>query len=956
MENTGNTSFLELLADYIVENYVTELADLCIVMPNRRAGLFLQTYLGKKMGKTTWSPHIFSSEDFISELSGLHVKDSLALLFEFYEVYKTVEGSNAQAFDSFINWAPALLNDLSEIDLYLVDADDIFTHLSNVKQLEHWDVGGDNAGEIQTQYLAFFSSLGKYYTQFRERLLTKNQAWVGMAYREVAENIEEKWQSSGFGKVIFAGFNALNKAEESIFSQLVSSGKAEVLIDGDTYYTENPLQEAGYFIRNLKQEREIFPDKENLKWEFSNYQTGEKDIEIIATAGNANQAKIAGDILAKSEAAPDFKSWALVLADENLMLPVLHSLPDNIKQANVTMGYPLKNTPVASLISTVFALHENAYKLKQDDGPVRFYHNDIIQLFRHPYVQLLIANEGSASIAQSLVRKISVANKVFYSLDELRALPEQIGVYLNKVLDTLFSDWQQQPLKAIACIQAIVELLKDLFASDAMLKEKEEIPVEMEFLFTLHKINHQLDDLLEISPMPISIKALRMIYNQLVRLASVPFYGEPLQGLQIMGMLETRNLDFDNIILLSTSEGFLPANSKLTSFLPFELKRTFGLPVYKDRDAIYAYHFYRLLQRAKNIYLVYNSETDEFGAGEKSRFITQITRELPQVNPNIKISEKVATILPSTGTQGFEINIEKTSEIIDILKQRAQRGFSPSALNVYRNCSLQFYYKYVIGLSEIEEVEETVAANTFGTILHNTIELLYKDFVGQQLSAELLEKVKPQIEPATREVFIQVHNSDQLDYGKNLLTLKVAIRYTTRFIELEIERLKTDKVELVSLEENLERVLELELPQTREMLNVILHGKADRIERSNGQLLIVDYKTGQVNGWELNVKDWGDFNENTKLNKAFQLLLYAYMYNATYKGEINSGIITFRDLTNGVKLVKTTNNSLSNEDLDEFENSLKMLLSQLFNPDVPFTQTDDVAICSYCSFKDICNR
>lgn len=960
MENKKGISFLELLADYIVENYSNDMADLCIVMPNKRAGLFLQTYLGKKIGKAAWSPHIFSSEDFISKLSGLYVKDPLSLLFEFYDVYKSIEGNNAQPFDSFINWAPALLSDLSEIDLYLVDAKDIFNHLSQVKQLENWDIGGDNAGQIQTQYLEFFSSLGKFYEHFRNQLLVKNQAWTGMAYREVAENLEERWTASGFGKAIFAGFNALNKAEESIFKQLVSESKAEVLIDGDTYYTENPSQEAGYFIRNLKQEKEIFPDRENLKWEFSNYKEGEKTIEIIATAGNANQAKIAGDILAKSKAAPDFKSWALVLADENLMLPVLHSLPDNINQANVTMGYPLRNTPIASIISNLFTLHENAYKLRQGDGPIRFYHNDIIQLFRHPYVQLLLVNDGKTSISQTLVRKITASNKVFYTIEELKALPNETSPHLVKTLDILFGDWQEQPTKAINCLQSLVQLLKDMFASDALLKEKEHVPIEIEFLFILHKINHQLEDLLEVNPLPLSIKALRMIYNQLIRLSAVPFYGEPLQGLQIMGMLETRNLDFENVILLSVSEGFLPANSKLTSFLPFELKRAFGLPVYKDRDAIYAYHFYRLLQRAKNVYLVYNSETDDFGAGEKSRFITQIAKELPQVNPNIRISEKVATIIPTTGAQDTEISIPKSGEIIEVLKQRAQKSYSPSALNVYRNCSLQFYYKYIIGLSEIEEVEETVAAHTFGTILHNSIEELYKEFTGTLLKKELLQQVKKNIEPVVRQVFIEVHNSDQLEYGKNLLTLKVAIRYLERFIELEIKRLQSGEIELISQEEPLERNLEIQLPETGGKLTILLRGKADRIERENGQLMIIDYKTGQVDGWELNVKDWESFHENTKLNKAFQLLLYAYMYKAKYEGSISSGIITFRDLVSGIKMVKMDRREaadvLSNEDMSTFESSLRLLLTQLYDPKVPFTQTEDIAVCSYCSFKDICNR
>lgn len=955
------TSFLQHLAEHIVQNYSREMADLCIVLPNRRAGLFLRTYLGQKAGKTTWSPYIFSSEDFIIELSGLLVKDNVSLLFEFYEVYKDHEKDNAQSFEDFMHWAPALLSDFNEIDLYLANGVDIFSHLSSVKQIENWQIG-ENAGELQTGYLNFFASLGNYYNDFRSRLKAKGQAWQGMAFREVAEQVAAKWENSGYAKVVFAGFNALNRAEEQIFEELVAMEKAEVLLDADTYYTQSHSQEAGYFIRQHKQNRKLFPDPENIQWEFEHLLKDQKNIEIIAIPGNIGQTKIAGDILDKAKDAGDFSSWAVVLADESLLLPMLYSLPENVGQTNVTMGYPLKNTPIASLAASLFNLQENAQKLGKQTGDeqAKFYHKDVIQLFRHPYIQLLLRGVEKQKAAHQLISSVNQNNKIFLTIEDVKLLLGEESQGSNQIIETVFHFWEDKPANAINSLSLLTEMVKDAFIVDMKRREKENFPIEMEFLFSFHKINQRLADLLESSQFMTGIKAFRSIYNQLLRLASVPFYGKPLTGLQIMGMLETRNLDFENVVLVSTSEGFLPAGGKAASFLPFELKRVFGIPVHHDRDAIYAYHFYRLLQRAKNVYLVYNSETDDFGAGEKSRFITQILKEMPASNPQIKITERLVSLSLPSGVQDVSIDIQKTPEILEKLKQKAIKGFSPSSLNVYRNCSLQFYFKYIAGFSELEEVEETIAAHTFGTVLHAVLEDLYQPYKGKVLEVEQLKNFKSQVEPLTRQVFAKEYKSGQLDYGKNLLSLKVAIRYINRFIDDEIKRAKKKTIEIVALEQHLEKTLELDFAGAIGKVPVKFYGNADRIEKENGQLKIIDYKTGRADAWELNVRSWEDFIENTKLNKAFQLLLYAYMYPSTEGEVLNSGIITFRELGAGIKPVlagvEKASQALDKPTLDIFEEQLLHLVSRMFNPQIPFSQTTDLNTCSYCPFKDICNR
>lgn len=943
--------FLRHLAKHIAANYSDELVDLCIVLPNRRAGLFLRTYLGQELGKTAWSPYIYSTEEFVVGLSGLVVKDNINLLFELYEVYKQKEGDNAQAFEDFMHWAPALLSDFNEIDLYLANGQEVFSHLSNVKQIENWEIG-ERAGELQTSYLNFFASLGDYYRELKAKLKANGRAWQGMAFREVAENASEKWKASGYGKVVFAGFNALNKAEEQIFETLVELGVAEVLLDSDTYYTQDHTQEAGHFIRKHKQSRKLFPDPENIKWQFENLSKDELNIDIIAVPGNIGQAKVAGDILAKAEHAGDLSSWALVMADEGLMLPVLYSLPENVGQTNVTMGYPLKNTPIASLTASLFNLHENAEKLGSNS---QYYYKDVIQLLRHPYLQLLLQPAGQEKSVNQLIQIINANNKVFLSFDDIQQL---LGKE-KRIIQVVFEPWSDQPTKAIESLQLITEMVKDAFIEDTNKRGKENFPIEMEFLFSFHAINQRLSDLLSGSSFITGIKAFRGIYNQLLRLASVPFYGKPLKGLQVMGMLETRNLDFENIVLLSTSEGFIPAAGRTPSFLPFELKRAFGIPTHHERDAIYAYHFYRLLQRAKNVYLVYNSESNDFGAGERSRFITQILKELPKYNPNATITERVVSVPLPSGAQDVSINIEKTPEIIAKLKEKAGRGFSPSSLNVYRNCGLQFYFKYAAGINELEEVEETIAAHTFGTVLHGVLEELYQDFKGKVLEVEELKRLKSQVEPLTREMFQKEYKSGQLDYGKNLLSLKVAIRYINRFIDEEIKRAKKSSIKVIALEQELEKNITLDVGVEGE-IPVRFYGNADRIEEENGQLRVIDYKTGRADSWELNVRSWDDFGGNTKLNKAFQLLLYAYLYPNEAGRTLSSGIITFRELGAGIKPVLAgvdkPSVQIDKATLAIFEEQLFQLVREIFNTELSFTQTTDLNTCAYCAFKDICNR
>lgn len=942
-------SFLDKVSQHIVDHYADETEHLCIVLPNRRAGLFLRSMIGNKLNKPVWSPTIFSIEDFIIKLSGHQLADNVSLMFRLYKAYKECEGAEAQTLDEFLNWGQSILGDFNEVDMHLADAGKLFSHLKGLKEMEAWN---PETGHVKQKYLEFYFSLGKLYDVFTAQLLAENTAYYGLACRIVNENAVERCAQNKFKKIIFAGFNAFSVAEERITGTLVHAGLAETLWDADAYYLNDTDQEAGNFIRKYIGKEKLFK-KDQFNWVENSLSTEEKNITIIGVAKDVGQAKTAGDILQKaSKEGIDFSETALVLADENLLFPMLHSLPDEVK-VNVTMGFPLKNHPLTGLFQTVFNMQETNEKL----GAKGFYFRDVLHLFNQPYFIALTAdNRRWVKDREDYIR---ANNRVFIRFDDVA---KNSGNSMLLV-ETLFNSWQGSPVRALHDLLRLCELLKNIF-----LKDKERNATDAEFLFSLQKILTQLQTWLTEDNEVKEIKTLALLFKRLVSGASLPFYGEPLTGLQIMGMLETRTLDFENVILLSASEGFLPAGSRAHSFIPYEIKREYGIPVTGDKDSIFAYHFYRLLQRAKNIHILYNTEPGDFGGGEKSRFIRQLQSELPRKNPNAKITELLMTLPPSTKVADDMIVVEKNEQMMQRLLQMAEKGFSPSALNTYKNCKLQFYFQNVEKLRENEEVEETLEADTFGTLIHAVLEEFYKPLEGKEITKDDIKAMQPRVAERTQKAFATVYKSEETASGKNLISLKIAQRYVERFLQQELDFVGTrHTLSLLKTEQKLEGIINVN------ELVVNLRGTADRIDKLDNHIVrVIDYKTGKVASKEITIKDFDELAFSPDLNKAFQLFFYAWLY---WKGNhqlpttdyrlrtntIQAGIISFKDLSAGVKALKLDTGDLKTDLLDEntfalFENALHVLLTDVFSSQAPFTQTDDLKICGYCSFAGICRR
>jgi ATP-dependent helicase/nuclease subunit B len=952
-------SFLEKTVDYLYQKYGNDISELCIVLPNRRAGLFLKTHFSKRLNKVFWAPEIYATEDFIALLAELEITDSTTQLFELYETVKKVNPEQQENFNDFSKWGQILLSDLNEIDRYLVDASQLFGNLKDIKELESWSLNREEElTDFQKQYLSFWKLIGNYYTDFTQRLLNKNQAYQGLAYRIVADETEQRVAKHNWKKIIFAGFNALNKAEERIIETLVNANKAEIIWDADTYYLNNTNQEAGRFIRryndtglfkNIKENNILFTE------ELLSFQ--KKSITVIGAAKNVAQAKVAGNLISElREQHASLQTTALVLADENLLFPVLHSLPDDLTDINVTMGYPLKNTPVAGYFDLVFSMHENALKLSKGKIPYSYYHSDIVRILSHPYTVIALSSGDKRSI-KKVVHAIQERNIVFASPSLLSAVFAEFKFENEwQHLQPIFEYWKA-PTDALNCMHYLIDAMKQGIIEN--LDAENKVNLELEYLFAFTKIIKRVQTLMNRYQSIQDVITLRGILNQLVRGTTLPFYGEPLMGLQVMGMLETRTLDFENVILLSCNEDILPSAKAVNSFIPFELKRFFGLPTYMDKDAIFSYHFYRLIQRATTIYLVYNTESDALGSGEKSRFLTQLLYELPKVNPHITITENLVNIPIISARSDQHIRIKKTPAMLEALKEKAAYGFSPSVLNIYRNCSLEFYFHVIAGLRAAEEIEENIGADTLGNSIHEVLEVLYTPVIGKKLTIAHLDEMKKMAEQVTITAFEKKYSKSEISYGKNLLILKVALKFISNFLKLEATQTEeAEKQGRPVLIKALEKELETEL--LVEGIAVKIKGKADRIDSTGNITRIIDYKTGIAENRELKLEEWDDIRTDANLAKSFQLLMYALMYqkmNPVITDNIVSGIISFRELSEGLKTVKVHHKEILNESiLHEFELQVIQIISDIFNPAIPFAQTEELDNCTYCLFKGICNR
>lgn len=841
-------TFLEKVIDHVFTKYPIDGADrLCFVFPNRRAGLYLKMYLAEKFKKNIWAPAIFSAEDFASKMSGLEIIDNFSLLFRFYNIYQKHEGEKANAPEEFLNWAPLLLQDYNDADQYLTNVTDLFNYLSEAKAIARWELDSDHIPSHVKDYLAFYKSLGKYYQDLRELLLSKKQAYQGLAFRETAENIENLSKNIPWDKIYFCGFNALTKSEKKIIKFLTDSGKAEVLWDCDDYYFNNPNFEAGRFLRNIQKEWDL----KEFNWIENEFKNSAKKIQFTGISGSTGQARYAGKLLSEISTQPDkLPKTAVVLADESLLIPVIYSIPDNISELNITMGYSLSHSPFSGFIKAFTDLHVNAYRFSSGSKS-RFHHADITNLFNHHFFSYL------ASVPEKMhnvTDEINRSNRVFYSSEDICNNETLKGLIGADLLHYIFSDFRNEPLKFLGLLKEIIKIFKPIFEGESS-EHKRISAIYSEYLFSFAEIIYKIEMLDKEAEIIKDFSTLHTIFKGFVESTSLPFYGEPLKGLQIMGMLETRNLDFENLIILSVNEGVLPAGKSHNSFIPFDIRTEFGLPTYKDKESIFAYHFYRLLQRAQNIHILYNTITNALNGGEISRFLLQLRQELPQYRENFSIEEKnISLTIPPVVEN--KIEIPKTHEIVEELKKIADRGFSPTAFNAYIACPLRFYFQYVAKIREPEEVTETIDAATLGSAIHAVLQEIFENNKGEIITADFLKKALTRTEDLTIKAFHEQYSDGDINNGKNLLLLKVAIKLIRNYLNFETGNINNKDYSLVVNDIEKDLSASFEIPGNNGPIQINIRGKADRIDMISGFHRIIDYKTGSVDEKKLTFASW----------------------------------------------------------------------------------------------------
>ena len=928
------TTFLDSVAADLYTRYREKISGLCLVFPNRRSRLFFAQSLSRLIDKPLWQPRYNSIEEVVCRAAGgQQPSEPLALLLELYDVYCTVR-QTGEPFDRFYFWGDVMLHDFDLIDKYRIDARLLFRNLKAQKDLEgdlsflteeqiahirkFWSSFSPEKSELQDRFFSIWNVLPDIYTQFNQRLQEKEMAYEGMLYRNIdTENLRDE-------QFVFIGFNALNECEKILFRQLQKQEKAEFYWDYDAYYLHNPQQEAGIFLRqNIREFPSPLFDKD-----FSPF-AGEKEIRVVTAPSDVIQAKLTPQLLNEMGATADHHT-AVVLADEALLIPTLHALPAAAGSINVTMGYPLRQTPVYTLLDLYLRLH---HKAKQNGAKTRFYYRDVLPLLYHPCIKVLAPDEARCH-AHDIVEK----NKVYVSPGEFNG---------NALLEAIFTPVEHYS-RLVTQLQYLLEALSRTAFSDN--SEKLIRTYARHCAKLLNRLKKSADE----SSITLSLPVFTGLLRKLLCSESVPFTGEPLAGLQVLGLLETRNLDFENVILLSCNEGVLPKHANAPSFIPYNLRRGFGLPATEQHEAVYAYYFYRLLQRAKKITLVYNSKIDETHTGEASRYLLQLDMEtkLPLQHFNVSFSMSHETAAP--------IVVEKDEKVMQELLRYCTTGdnspyLSPSAINMYLACSLRFYFRHVAHLKPRNEVAEDIDGRLLGDVLHRAMDALYTPFKNKTLHAGDIKALSAQLPLLTKAIdaalakayyYAESLPEEAFDDGKMMLLRDVTLKYIRQILHYDAAQAP------FAIEDTERKMRErLDIPPRPHIGGVI-----DRLDRKGDTWHIIDYKTGATKNKFKSVE--GLFSDDpAQHNPAIlQVMLYSVLLKQQHPNrEITPKLYFMREIYNSDADFRIIDTDITPY-VAPFTDALNNTLSQLFNTEIPFLQTAHPDVCEYCDYRKICGR
>lgn len=937
--------FVDEIADYIHSNEL-DLEHLTIVLPSERLKKYIASALFDVYGKPILAPKMITIDQWVKGYSPETVIDQTRALLRLFEIQlknaKTVEDAS---FDEFFTWGTILLSDFNEIDRYLLDADQVFRNLADIKEIENWSFGEQELTDSQKRFMEFWDRLPGYYKALNAELTKRESCYAGKSFNYLAKNIHHLFEDDTDQKshYLFAGFNALSKAELELIRQIDQLGRAHVLINADEWYYADKDHEAGRFLRDLS------TMLNGRKLDVVHDELSEKamKIEMISCAQKTGQAKVAASILEKLTK-EDLDETVLLLADESLIGAVIKNLPANIGKANITLGLPIRNTAVKTWVDVLFSIQENKHRFKTS----AIYFNDLQSVWNHPFVLAVLSKEEK-DVLLEVEKKIIERNSIFIKVENM-----EVGEKMAELLQLITEPWNNDWLRGLKIIRSLSTVLyKGL---------QEEFAFEKAMLEAFDHSLVEFENILSEGIPTMSLKSYRQLFNMHWGARSIAYHGNPLDGLQIMGLLETRGLDFKRIICLGMNEGNLPPTNPIQTMIPMDLRRYLGLPSPREKQGLFAHHFYRLMHACEELYVTYSSADEMIGSNEPSRYLLQLEMELSRRNPNVTIEKKIYS-LESTSREA-QREIPKTPEITARMDELFAGSTSASMLKKYLTCPLDFYFRYVMDFGEADTVEEEIENSTFGTFIHDTLEELYEPFARYDKEGNLkspqpsnitsidIDYMLKNFTVTLDHQFLKHFNGDRDAFtkGKNLLSYEMAKELTKRFLKSEKAFLEqqSEPVFIEALEQSYSTEIEVEVHGTKKTVN--LRGFIDRIDRVGDNIRIIDYKTGKVNDTDvaLRVKDVEDefIVETMGMKKhVLQLLMYAFLYKQKHGVIPTSSIISFVSKANEPFTLNTQKMDLE-EMLDNFPTYIQLILEGVYDTEVPFAHNKDqfVSYCAYC--------
>ncbi|MDD4225607.1 MAG: PD-(D/E)XK nuclease family protein [Mariniphaga sp.] len=951
--------FLCRCAEYIYQKHAGELDHLCLVFPNRRSGIFFNSYLQEQLKSPAIGPEIVTVNELFLDYSDLFPGEKLQLISYLFDIF-IAHTHSSESFDDFYFWGEVLLADFNDMDNYLVDARDIFTNLAGLKELEgmfdyltpeqkkaierFW--GSFRGGEQKTHHEKFISiwqQLYPVYTDFKKILRQEGLAYNGMIARQVIDGFSRETPDFEFSKYYIIGLNVLNTCEKEFFKRMMQQQKADFLWDYDQFYLNDEKNEAGHFIReNLK----LFPSPEDFQLCTSNF-SKKKNLKLVAVSSNYGQAQEIPRFLAgiQPEYRSQFNNTAIVLADESLLYPALGAIPEDYGKINVTMGYPVKNSVVFGFLLLLINLLKNK-RLDGNDRPVVYYRY-VTDILNHQ----LMGNVEPEQTA-SFLAGIKKTNCISVPLDEINFSPLHTLIFTlpNQVVN--YCPW------FLSVLSHFFELLKNNNEENLLLSE---------LVYTVYqsveKLGTLITDIYSGQHRKLSDVVFFRLFNQYLSQVSVAFEGEPLSGLQVMGILETRCLDFRHVIILGLNENKWPRRYTAPSFIPYNLRKGFGLPGIDEQDAMYAYYFYRLIQRAEHVTATYSTLKEGIGTGELSRYGYQLKFdsgcEVQSATLDFRfLNDPVPAIAVPKSSQTTALLFERNSPA---------RPLSPSAINIWLQCSLRFYFRYILQLGEPDEMKDEVDSLTFGNIFHEAIKNLYQAWIGKNLNGQDIERISKNKVLIENEILkaIGLHffkqpvgDSKEVKLeGKTVLIFENIKAFLQQIFKMDIQHAP---FQLVSLEEKYHFPLEIDRGGKKQI--VYLGGTIDRVDKENGKLRILDYKTGNVES--LSFKDLEDlFERDTEKPKKeiLQTLAYCLVFSKS-TGEtcdLQPAIYSLRKLfdENFSPIIKQNNKEVIFRVIEnEFQDLLVDLIVEIFSDTGYYVQTVHLQHCKYCPYHKICQR